>query len=583
MVSDESRAAFDLAGGAHGAGQDAQSRDGASAPAAQQRFPARARAFLGRNSTPGLVGALLFYCISLTPSLLPRTWFLQAVVSGITVTIGYAVGTFVGWLLKSLVPWRPSESGRRAIRSALALAAAVLVPLFGVLGARWQHETRQLVGSGQASESAYVLVVVVSILMAAGAVLIFRGLVALVRAIARRLGRYIPPRAATAAAMVIVLVVLIVMVDGVLPRAALGWASSVFGAADETTDVGVGAPQTPLRSGSPESLVRWDTLGRQGRAFVGEGPTPEEISAFSGSPAMEPIRTYVGLRSARSIEAQAALAVRELERTGAFQRKVLLVTTTTGTGWLNQRMVGALEKMYNGDTAVIALQYSYLPSWISFLVDRSVAQEAGRELFDAVYARWEQLPVDQRPQLVPMGESLGSLGSEAAFSGVEDIRNRTSGVLWVGPPNSNRLWSRFTAARDPGSPEWLPVFEGGRTVRFAATADQIDPQSHGWERPRVVYLQNPSDPIVWWSPDLAFHRPDWLRATHPPDVSPQMRWYPFVTFWQVSADLAFSTGVPPGHGHTYGVAQAAAAWAAIVPPPGWTPERTAELAREPGN
>ena len=26
---------------------------------------------------------------------------------------------------------------------------------------------------------------------------------------------------------------------------------------------------------------------------------------------------------------------------------------------------------------------------------------------------------------------------------------------------------------------------------------------------------------------------------------------PFVTFWQITADLPFSTGVPGGHGHKY--------------------------------
>jgi uncharacterized membrane protein len=56
-----------------------------------------------------------------------------------------------------------------------------------------------------------------------------------------------------------------------------------------------------------------------------------------------------------------------------------------------------------------------------------------------------------------------------------------------------------------------------------------------------------------------------------------MYWYPLVTFWQVAADLALSTAVPPGHGHTYGRAQAAGAWASIVPPPGWTAQQTAEL------
>jgi uncharacterized membrane protein len=234
--------------------------------------------------------------------------------------------------------------------------------------------------------------------------------------------------------------------------------------------------------------------------------------------------------------------------------------------------------MYDGDTAVVAVQYSFLPSWISFLVDKAPAQEAGRDLFDAVYDKWRQLPGRRRPELVVFGESLGSFGGEAAFSGTDDIRLRTSGVLWTGPTNSNALWRQFTSERDPGSPEWRPVYQGGRTVRFGdSPADLGSPDSREWERPRVVYLQNPSDPIVWWTWQLAFHEPGWLRGARPPDVSPAMRWYPLVTFWQVSADLALATAVPAGHGHTYGMLQGAAAWASIIPPPGWSGARTAKL------
>jgi uncharacterized membrane protein len=293
---------------------------------------------------------------------------------------------------------------------------------------------------------------------------------------------------------------------------------------------------------------------------------------------MEPIRVYVGLRSATSLQSESTLAVRELERTGAFNRKVLVVATTTGTGWLNPAMIDPLEYMYHGDTAVVAIQYSFLPSWISFLADKAPAQEAGRDLFDAVYGKWHQLPAASRPALAVFGESLGSFGGEAAFSGTEDIRDRTSGVLWVGPTNSNTLWSRFTAGRDPGSPQWRPAYQGGRTVRFAS-APATEAAGPGWEPPRVLYLQNASDPIVWWSWQLAFHQPDWLRETHAPDVSSAMHWYPLVTFWQVAADLALATAVPAGHGHTYGMLQGASSWASIIPPPGWSATRTADLGK----
>jgi uncharacterized membrane protein len=537
----------------------------------------RGRRYLASFSMAGLTGGLVFYCLSLTPSLLPRVWYLQAVMSGVTVAIGYGVGVFAGWLVRSLAGWRGGPRPRRWARLALAVAAVILIPLFGVLGAVWQHNIRELVEAGQPSEARYVLVVIVSLLIALALIMVARGLRWIVRLVARFLGRFIPARAATALAVLVVCAVLGFGVTGVLSRVAIGAANSVFSGIDNGTAIGVTQPASALRSGSPASLVPWSTLGRQGRTFVATGPTQAQIRAFTGKAATEPIRVYVGLKSANSIADESVLAVRELERTGAFHRKVIVVATTTGTGWLNPAMIDPLEYMYGGNTAVAAIQYSYLPSWISFIADKAPAQEAGRDLFDAIYDKWHQLPPGSRPKLVVFGESLGSFGGETAFSGVEDIRDRASGVLWVGPTNSNTLWSRFTAGRDSGSPQWLPVYKGGRTVRFEYVPSALLASPPDWQRPRVVYLQNPSDPIVWWSWQLAFHMPDWLRNPHAPDVTGAMHWYPLVTFWQVTADLALATAVPAGHGHTYGTLQAAAAWAAIIPPPGWTADRTRAL------
>ena len=112
------------------------------------------------------------------------------------------------------------------------------------------------------------------------------------------------------------------------------------------------------------------------------------------------------------------------------------------------------------------MQYSYLPSWISFLVDQEKAREAGRELFDAVYDRWSSLPQAERPRLFVFGLSLGSFGGETAFSGEYDLRNRTAGALFAGPPNFNTLYREFTDDRDAGSLEVEPVYKGGRAVRF---------------------------------------------------------------------------------------------------------------------
>jgi uncharacterized membrane protein len=248
-----------------------------------------------------------------------------------------------------------------------------------------------------------------------------------------------------------------------------------------------------------------------------------------------------------------------------------VVFTTTGSGWVDPAMIDSFEYLSDGDSAAVAIQYSYLPSWISYLVDQSKAREAGRTLFDVVYDRWSRLPQDQRPKLFVAGESLGSFGGETAFSGEADLRNRTAGTLFAGPPNFNTLFREFSDNRDTGSPEIEPVYKDGRTVRFASDpAAAIPPSGQPWDGSRVLYLMHPSDPIVWWSPHLILSEPDWIGEAPGTDVLEGMVWMPFVTFWQVSADLPFSTGVPGGHGHKYTTEQVDG-WYAVLQPPGLTP------------
>ena len=128
---------------------------------------------------------------------------------------------------------------------------------------------------------------------------------------------------------------------------------------------------------------------------------------------------------------------------------------------------------------------------------------------------------------------------------------RTGGAVLAGTPNFTELWGTLVAGRDAGSPERLPVYDGGRTARFAAAPYDLTQPATPWDTPRMAYLQHASDPIVWWSGDLLLHQPDWLREPPGADVLPAMRWLPWVTFWQVTADMVFSTGVPEGHGHVY--------------------------------
>ena len=74
------------------------------------------------------------------------------------------------------------------------------------------------------------------------------------------------------------------------------------------------------------------------------------------------------------------------------------MATTTGTGWINEAEASALEYMYNGDTAIVSMQYSFLPSWLSFLVDKENARQAGQALFEAVDEMVRAMPEGKRPE-----------------------------------------------------------------------------------------------------------------------------------------------------------------------------------------
>nr|WP_221194934.1 alpha/beta-hydrolase family protein [Hoyosella altamirensis] len=531
-----------------------------------------------RLDLTGLAMAGLFFAWSLTPSLLPREWQYQGLVSGISLAAGYAAGVLLSWFSRSvifpLLEWpAPSRKVVWWLRGVVGGATLILMVSALIAAAGWQNEITGLLHMEGTTTTGYLRTGALSLAIAAAIILTARALRVCVRVVGRGIRRLLrlPEPLVNAVGIVVVAAVVITLVDGVLVRGMVTFANSVFSVQNETMDPRVIQPSEPERSGSPDSLVPWDTLGGQGRRMVSGGLRAEELETATGRPAVEPIRAYVGLDSAESRAEQADLAVRELLRTGAFEREVLVVASTTGTGWINPNAMQSLELIYRGDTAIVGVQYSFLPSALSFLVDRDVAADTGKELFDAVHEEWLRHDPATRPRLYVFGESLGSFGSEAAFDGLADLREKVSGALWVGPVNSNSLWRSLTERRDPGSPAIRPTYAGGLVVRFANRVEDLDDIDKGapWLEPRVLYLQHPTDPVVWWTPELLFQRPDWLREPPGYDVSPSMQWRPIVTFWQVSADLANAARIPHGHGHLYS-SSILDGWLAIGTPEGWT-------------
>jgi uncharacterized membrane protein len=522
----------------------------------------------------GTLVATLFACASLTPSLLPRTWLYQGVMGAVTGILGYAVGAAVGALCRTVI--RLPGRGRRAAWRVMLAGCGVLAVVALWYSFDWQRDLRALMGMDTRITWFPPVILAVTLVLFGAALLAAR----LVRLGGRKLNawldRYVPAYVGHAVGVLVIGSLVAVFANDVLFNGFVTRMSDISSVANEGTHPGVRPPASAYLSGGPRSLVSWESLGREGRRFTGTAATPARLQAFSGRPATQPIRVYIGLDSAASPAAQAALAVRELERTGAFGRPVLAVLGTTGTGWVDPHIADTLEYMYNGRSAMVAMQYSYLPSWVSFLVDREKAAAAGRALFEAVRERWARLPAGARPRLLLSGESLGSYELEQSFGDLADLVARADGAVFVGPPNANPIWQRLTGGRDRGSPVWRPVYQDGRTARFAQHPADLHRPAAPWPRPRVVYLQNASDPVVWWSPRLIYRRPGWLEGPRGPGVNPEMNWFPLVTFWQVLVDMTSALDVPPGHGHRYG-ANIVDGWAAVAAPPGWGPHDTWRL------
>ena len=514
------------------------------------------------------VGGVVLFWLSLTPSLLPLGPVFQGVVSALCALVGYAVGALVGWMLRSSGVHLRGARRKRAWQVVAAVAVTgTLAALW--LGHRWDDELRDLVGVERDSVGADLLMVAVTAAVFAILLALGRTLKAAARWIARQVGRVLPERVALVAGALVVAWVAWGLVTGVVGERVVTSLDTTFKAINDEFRTELPAPSSPYVSAGQESGESWDDLGRQGRIFIAAAPTEEDIAAFTGGDALTPVRAYVGAPDGIDLRETAERAVDELDRMGGFDRSVLNVVTGTGRGWVNENQARALEFMWAGDTATVSIQYSYLPSWMSFLVDGERAQDAGRLLFDAVYARWVDLP-----------ETPARSSSSAARASAASVARRRSAAtrIWRRAPTGRCSWVPRTttgsgagspASATPERPRSLPVYDGGAIVRFAdVPADWTAPGE--WGGARIGYLQHANDPITWWDWSLALNRPDWLEEDPGRDVSTHVQWIPVVTMLQLAADQLVANDVPAGQGHQFGQ-EPARAWAEILPRRGGPP------------
>lgn len=516
----------------------------------------------GRFSSVGLLVASLFFYASLTPSLIPRSSIHQGVLSGLALAIGYGIGVSLVWLWRYVELPQPKKYRARTLQ-VIRVCSIVLVIFPLVRATAWQNSIRRLMGLEDISGGHQLLLVLLAVAISLLLISVVRLLWRASRYVSHKLSHVIPRRVANVLGVVLVTFLVFLVVNNVFVSTYLSALDSTYAEIDLLTGEVFEQPNDVLRTGSPSSLIAWDTLSVKGKNFTSTGPTQEEISAFSGKEAMQPLRVYVGLRSAETVEERAELALAELRRVGAFNRSVLVLVTPTGSGWIDPGAVDTLEYLHNGDTAIAALQYSYLPSSITLFVYPELAQESSQIMFENVYDYWTTLPKETRPRLYVHGVSLGVLGSESSAQLYELIEDPIDGAVWAGPPFPSMIWNQVTNARNSDSPVWLPVFDDGSLVRFTGRENELDLPNASWGMMRIVYIQHPSDPVTFFSPDLWYKEPAWLEQRGP-DVSPSLRWFPVVTFFQVAFDIHVATFAPPGYGHNFAPSSYIDAWVEVT-------------------
>src|SRR5690606_34230741 len=140
-------------------------------------------------------------------------WIAQAVLSGITVAIGYAVGSLAGWAVRLVAHgisrftragWSPSRRLVLASWWSVATVGTTVSAGYLLASSSWQTELSELVEREVPGPNHYVLTLVIAAGLFLGLLALARGLRGAARWLRRILGRRVPLPVAASSSVVMV-------------------------------------------------------------------------------------------------------------------------------------------------------------------------------------------------------------------------------------------------------------------------------------------------------------------------------------------------------------------------------------------
>lgn len=523
----------------------------------------------------GLILAGVAFVYALTPSLIPRDGVLQWVVAWVSAV---AVYSLYAWSI-GLWKWFWFPYYHNSIGAYIGYAISFLLLIYGLSQATsWQNSVYLAAWLDPVETVRPYIILFVSIVLFLGIIFLWRIFWRMVLILAYKWEKILPLRASLVLSFFLVSYGFWSIGNGVFVQSFFWFIDRSSRQVDSLIPITQNTPINPLATWSDTSLIAWNTLGSKGRDFVDGLTSSEDFEYFfPDEEYSEPLRVYAWLNSAESPEYRAELLLKEMLRVGAFSRSTLVLVTPTWTGWIDPKSIQALELLLKWDVTTVGVQYSYLPSWLTLLSDYEAWEESARRVFEVIYRYWSSLPSDDRPDLYLHGLSLGSRYSETSSDIWDIIADPYNGALWVWPTYGNELWNRFTRQRNSESSFFSPSYWDDSLVRFFTQYGTSADVSRDWWVFRILYFQYASDAVTFFSPQSFWRAPEWMSEEFPPDISPELRFIPVVTFFQLLTDNFTATSTRSWHGHTYATKDYLTAWYRLIEPDVTDEEKYLEL------